>query len=143
MKKIFYILTFSILFANTLFAQNMVDPNTDIIANYFVQQQHADLARFTDDNQQSDNLSNVVINQLGDDNNAYVLTNQENSQNLTQQGDSNNFEYYTYYNSIESVINTTQNGDNNDIQIFGQNNISKNMTINQHANNQTIWVFNY
>jgi hypothetical protein len=143
MKNIFYILALSILFSSTLLAQNMVDTNTDLIANYFVQQQHSDLTRFTNENLQTEESSNVVINQIGNYNNAFVLANQENTQILTQQGDSNNFEYYTFYNSIESTITTIQNGNSNDIQIFGQNSISKNMTINQHANNQTIWVFNY
>ena len=143
MKNIFYILALTILCSSTLLAQNMVDSNTDLIANYFVQQQHFDLTNFTNENLQTEESSNVVINQIGNNNNAFVLANQENTQILTQQGDANNFEYYTYYNNIESVITTSQTGNNNDIQIFGQNTISKNLTINQHAENQTIWVFNY
>ena len=143
MKNIFYILALTIVCSSTLLAQNIVDSNTDLIANYFVQQQHFDLTNLTNDNLQIDESSNVVINQIGNNNNAFVLANQDNTQILTQQGNANNFEYYTYYNNIESVISTTQTGNNNDIQIFGQNAISKNLTINQHAENQTIWVFNY
>ena len=143
MKNIFYILTFSLLFSSTVFAQNMIDSNTNLIENYFVQQQHFDLTRFSNENIQTDNVIDVVINQLGDNNNAVISANQDNKQFLTQQGDYNNFEYYTYFNNIESTITTIQSGNNNDIQIYGQNNISKNMTINQHTNNQTIIVLNY
>lgn len=143
MKNIFYILALNILFSSTLLAQNMVDTNTDLITNYFVQQQYSNLTRFANENLQTNNSSNVVINQIGDYNNAFILSNQENTQILTQQGNSNDYGYYTFYNSIESNITAIQHGNNNDIQIFGQNNISDNMTINQQANNQTIWIFNY
>jgi len=143
MKKTIYILVFTILSLSTVKAQNIIDTNTGLIENYFIQQQQFDLTQFSNKAIQTENLSDIIINQLGDSNNAIISVNQENKQLLTQQGNNNNFEYYTYYNNIESTITTTQNGDYNDIQIYGQNNLSKNMIINQQASNQTIIVLNY
>jgi len=143
MKKTIYILVFTILSLSTVKAQNIIDTNTGLIENYFIQQQQFDLTQFSNKAIQTENLSDIIINQLGDSNNAIISVNQENKQLLTQQGNNNNFEYYTYYNNIESTITTTQHGDYNDIQIYGQNNLSKNMTINQRTNNQSIIVLNY
>ena len=144
MKKYIYILCISVTTIYSLNAQNIVDENTNIIKNYFALQQDKLVI-----NNQHKNLvelktpTDITVLQEGDYNNVIVNVNQENKQSLIQKGNNNNFEYYTYYNNIESFINVKQSGDNNDIQIFGQNNISKNMKIDQNTSDQTIIIMNY
>ncbi len=144
MKKTNFILPLLFLIGFITSAQNIVDDNTTLIKNYFQQQEN----NFTPNKSTTSEIentinSNISVNQIGNYNHANIITSGEKKQALTQVGNQNNYEYNTYFNDVKSTTKITQTGDNNDIQIYGQNNLTKNMEINQKANNQTIIIKNY
>jgi hypothetical protein len=143
MKKAHFIFILSIISCLTALSQNIVDSNSDLIENYFRQQENIVSSSINESNSFLNKGSDIVILQLGNDNSAFILASGNNNQELKQKGDTNNYEYYSFYNSNETNIKTTQNGSNNDIQIYGQNELSKNLQISQNTNNQTIIIKNY
>jgi len=143
MKKIHFIFIFSIISCFAVLSQNIVDSNSDIIENYFRQQENIVSSSINESTDFLNKGSDIVILQLGNDNSAFILASGNNNQELKQKGDTNNYEYYSFYNSNDVNIKVSQNGSNNDIQIYGQNELSKNLQINQNTNNQTIIIKNY
>ncbi len=141
MKKIYYLFVFVTLLSFNTKAQNIVDNNTNIIENYFLQQANNTINQNVI--QKSIDNSDVVVLQIGNDNQSEISINEESTHYIQQNGNQNNYEYFTYYSSLESNVRTTQNGNNNDILIYGENSISKNMRISQNTSNQTIIITNY
>ena len=126
-------------------AQNIIDDNTTVIEKYFQQEENIASTQISSSQEKLNTEYKSVISviQEGDENDANIIISGEKKQVLNQIGNKNNYEYYTYENDIKSNTKITQNGDNNDIQIYGQNNLTKNMSIKQNANNQTIIIRNY
>ena len=141
MKKASFILVMILMAGFNLSAQNLIDTNTGLIKNYFLNQEINNFQ--TRENLVSLKNTDVYVFQLGNENNAIISINEESKQYLKQEGNNNNFEYFTYYSNVDSFVQTTQNGSNNDIQIYGENSISKNLKIRQNTNNQTIIINNY
>ncbi len=143
MKKIVHIVFVLILFISVnSFSQNLQDQNSNLIESYFQLQTITTEAR-AEIAPQLNLGSDVTIVQNGNYNNSYIVTNAKSKQSVNQIGDRNNYEYYTYYNSSPSEVNTLQLGNNNDIQIFGQNELTKNISIIQQTNNKTLIIKNY
>jgi len=143
MNKTAHIVYILIVFMSiNSFSQSLLDQNSNLIDNYFqLQTSTTDTAQITQAQQNAG--SDVHIIQTGNYNSSYIISNAKNTQVVNQVGDHNNYEYYTYYNSNPSEVNTLQYGDNNDVQIFGQNELAKNMNIIQKTNNQTLIIKNY
>lgn len=143
MKNVIQMLSVLIVFVSiNSFSQNLSDQNSNLIESYFQLQTITTEAPAETLLQQNFD-SDVSVVQTGNYNNSYIVTNTSSKQSLTQIGDRNNYEYYTYYNSSPSEVNTLQLGDNNDIQIFGQNELTKNINIIQQTNNKTLIIKNY
>ena len=143
MKNVIQILSVLIVFVSiNSFSQNLLDQNSNLIESYF-QLQSITTEAPGETLLQQNFSSDVTVVQTGNYNNSYILTNTSSKQSVSQIGNRNNYEYYTYYNSNPSEVNTLQLGDNNDIQIFGQNELTKNINIIQQANNKTLIIKNY
>jgi hypothetical protein len=126
------------------YSQTLTDKNSELITNYFQIQTNTPVSYSTASKVYQKTLeSDVVIEQTGNYNNSYIISNSNNKQEVKQIGDNNNYEYYTYYNSNPSEVNSLQYGDNNSIQIFGQNELAKNISIIQKTNNKTLIIKNY
>ena len=143
MKNVIQIVSVLIVFISiNSFGQNLTDQNSNLIESYFQLQTITTEAR-AEIAPQLNLGSDVTIVQNGNYNNSYIVTNAKSKQSVNQIGDRNNYEYYTYYNSSPSEVNTLQLGNNNDIQIFGQNELTKNISIIQQTNNKTLIIKNY
>lgn len=166
MKNLSKIVSIFLLFLSVnFFGQNLLDQNSSLISNYFNSNQtsvqetenssattlatlQSDVRLIQNGNYNQSYIhtgSNTeqVVNQNGDNNNSYIVTGDSNKQAVNQKGDYNNYEYYSYYNSNPTTVNTVQNGSNNDIQIFGQNELAKNINIIQNTNDKTLIIKNY
>jgi hypothetical protein len=143
MRNIYLILSFSLVFfsINTI-GQNLIDNNTGIINNYF-NYKETKQENVVTKTQNIQYRSEVHIVQSGNYNNSYILSHTKNKQSVNQKGDNNNYEYYSYYNSNPSQVNMIQTGNNNDVQIFGQTELAKNISIIQNTNNKTLIIKNY
>ena len=146
MKKNSYILLvlLAISVSITATGQSLFDQNSDIINQYF-QTGNTVLSNPTATTQKKNPgiEPQIIITQTGNYNYSYIESNSNKKQDVNQQGDYNNYEYYSYYDSNTSQVNTLQNGNNNDVQIYGQNELAKEMTIIQNTNNQTLIIKNY
>ncbi len=143
MKKLIHIvLFFSLFFCFEMYSQNLIDENSNLIDSYFQLQTTTTNTPQTTQIQPKSG-SDVHLIQTGNYNSAYIISNTKNKQVVKQIGDHNNYEYYTYYNSNPTEVNSLQYGDNNDIQIFGQNELAKNISIIQKTNNKTLIIKNY
>jgi len=143
MKTTGHIITVLILFISVYsFSQNLQDQNSGLIESYF-QLQTTTVELPSEVLLQQNFNSDVTVTQTGNYNTSYILTNGKSKQAVSQIGDRNNYEYYTYYNSNPSEVNSLQLGDNNDIQIFGQNELAKSINIIQNTNNKTLIIKNY
>lgn len=125
-------------------SQNLLDNNSTLIEQYF----NSALSTPVEISNVVPELpiqtaSDVQVTQVGNYNYSYIISGKNNKQNINQIGDSNNYEYYSYYNSNPSQVNTLQLGTNNDIQIFGQNELTKNLNIIQNTNDKMIIIKNY
>lgn len=123
--------------------QNLTDTNSSAIENYFKLAINTEQATQTTTPQNKNFDSYVVVSQIGNYNTSYILTNKKNNQNISQHGDDNNYEYISYYNSNASEVNVLQNGDNNDVQIYGQNELAKSISIIQNTNDKALIIKNY
>ncbi len=142
MKKFLIILAFMTVASYQGFSQNLNDNNSEIILAYF----NLSTSIENTDNSLSPNAqsgSEVVLSQTGNYNYAYINSGKNNKQKINQLGNRNNYEYYSYYNSNPTLVNTLQLGENNDIQIFGQNELTKNLNIIQNTNDKMIIIKNY
>jgi hypothetical protein len=145
MKINFYIFFFSIFFGiGTVYSQSLSDDNTSMINNYFQNQKNGSILNVPTTSEVKQIVdADVIITQNGNYNTSYIVCSSNEKQEINQQGNYNNYEYYTYYSTNPSQVNTLQYGDNNSVQIFGQNELAKNMTIIQNTNNQTLVIKNY
>ena len=145
MRNLTYIVLFFIIFiCFDTYSQNLTDENSELITTYFQIKTNSPANNSTTSKVYQKTLgSDVIIEQIGNYNDSYIISNSKNKQVVKQIGDNNNYEYYTYYNSNPTEVNTLQYGDNNDIQIFGQNELAKNISIIQKTNNKTLIIKNY
>ena len=141
MKKLTFLLIIGLLVSLSIRSQNIIDDNTALIDSYF--KQHKEIETSAVKEKQTRYNNDVIVIQQGDNNHSFISILKENKQQVVQKGNDNNYEYYAYFGSVKSNIDTKQYGNNNSIQIYGQNNISKDLKINQNANNQTIIITNY
>lgn len=144
MKKYLIIVFVVVIGSFQGISQNLLDDNSTLIEQYF------NTALFT--TVETSNItpelpiqtaSDVQVTQVGNYNYSYIISGKNNKQNINQIGDSNNYEYYSYYNSNPAEVNTLQLGTNNNIQIFGQNELTKNLNIIQNTNDKMIIIKNY
>ncbi len=143
MKKMIYIVVLIFIFSSTeLFSQTLQDQNSEIISNYFLSDTQLTLVpRQNSTVQRSE--ADVMVYQEGNYNEVYIQVNSDSKIAVNQIGNNNDFELFTYYNSSQSDVISTQRGDDNSIQMFGLNELSSKMEINQTTNNQTMIVINY
>ena len=150
MKKNQYILFLPLLFLSLLSfnssAQELTNENTYLINQYF--QLNKEAASVVQDvNKQALNNTNqntiVSLNQIGNENEIEIKSNADNSQQVTQQGNQNQYSFISYYNSNPSNFNILQQGTSNSLQIYGQNSIIENITIIQKSNAKTLIINNY
>lgn len=86
----------------------------------------------------STNANQVV--QIGD----YNLVNVESQQVQVQQTGEHQLLYYTETSKLTpSNLNVNMEGVNNYIEVYGNNSIMENMTINHHGNDKSIIIRNY
>lgn len=144
-RSIRILIAFLMLVSFQAYSQSLYDGTSSLIDNYFQMNNDSGETTIISNNttQQPTDGSIVIITQEGNYNNSYIISQSNNKQSIIQVGDNNSYEYYTYYNSMLSEINALQYGDNNDIQIFGQNELVKNISIIQKTNNQTLIIKNY
>ncbi len=140
MKKIIFILF--LLMSVKLFSQQLGDTNSELIKQYFNNQLISPVVK-VDNNLGNSDFSETKINQIGNDNLSYINTNDKNNNDIVQAGNNNTFQLITYYNSDQANLNVVQNGNDNNVQVYGQNDLSKNMTIIQNTNFQSIIINNY
>jgi len=140
MKKIIFILF--LLMSVKLFSQQLGDTNSELIKQYFNNQLISPVVK-VDNNLGNSDFSETKINQIGNDNLSYINTNDKNNNDVVQAGNNNTFQLITYYNSDQANLNVVQNGNDNNVQVYGQNDLSKNMTIIQNTNFQSIIINNY
>ncbi len=143
MKKVMYIIVLIFVFSITeIFSQTLQDQNSEIINNYFLSDTQLTLVSRQNSTVQR-NASDVMVFQEGNYNEAYIQINSDSKIAVNQIGNNNDFELFTYYNASNADITTTQRGDDNSIQMYGLNELSSKMEINQTTNNQTMIVVNY
>lgn len=86
--------------------------------------------------------SEVDILQTGNYNSINVKATSKKL-DISQIGNSNNYEFITYYNANKINFEAQQIGNNNQLQVFGQNSIIDNMKIVQFSNNKTVTITNF
>jgi hypothetical protein len=84
----------------------------------------------------------VKLNQLGDYNTIDLKTKLNDSQNVNQLGNKNNYIFINYYNANASTMNVLQQGNGNFLQVYGQNSIASKISIIQKSNFKTITIVN-
>jgi hypothetical protein len=97
-------------------------------------------------NSSANNLNSgsvVKLNQLGDYNTIDLKTKLNDSQNVSQLGNKNNYTFINYYNTNPSTMNVLQQGNGNFLQVYGQNNLMSKISIIQKSNFKTITIVNY
>ena len=150
MKKVHYILFLPLLFLSLLSfnvsAQELTNENTYLINQYFQLNKEA-TSVVQDVNKQALNYTNqntvVSLNQIGNENEIEIKSNADNSQQITQQGNQNQYSFISYYNSNPSNFNILQQGTSNSLQIYGQNSIIENISIIQKSSAKTLIIKNY
>lgn len=87
---------------------------------------------------------NIYYTQYGDSNTIDVLTkSQDTNQIISQIGNQNNYTHYSY-NPLESQnINVMQNGNKQNIEVFGENSMSKDMIIKMDASDKSLLIRNF
>ena len=147
MKICYCLFLINLIFFESLAQQN--NENTFIINQYFqsIKTENAKIVEGNLLNQQNINTksnynSEIVILQTGNYNNINVKANSKKVE-INQIGNSNNYEFITYYNTNKINFEAQQIGNNNQLQVFGQNSIINNMKIVQFSNNKTITITNF
>lgn len=140
--KFSYTFIFILALQSVAFGQQS-DANTAAINTYF--QLENDVSGVdVSEKQMPSPSSNVNIVQAGVENDVYINSLQKgDSQDVSQLGDKNNYEFYNYYSTENSNIQVNQEGNLNSVQVFGENSLMKKAVINQKSNYQTIVVKNY
>lgn len=142
-NTVILLLSFFTFFGGTLWGQNLTDNNTSLIASYFQNQSGEQTNVGVLNASNTTTNADIVVTQKGNFNESYITSGREQKQEVNQQGDYNNYEFYSYYNSNPSQVNTVQLGNNNSVQVFGQNELTKNLSIIQNTNNKTLIIKNY
>ena len=141
--KIFISFFLLVIFFHTSIFGQQTDENTFVINNYF---QVAN-EKLNIDNTTLSNLnaqSYVNLKQIGNENNTYINSLQAgDNQVVNQVGSQNNYEYYNYYSQENTNMIINQEGNQNSLQIFGENSLMKNATINQKSNFKSVVIKNY
>lgn len=137
---------------------NTIQYKGDIIQSY---KQTASTAAVQDNQQTAiinqignDNIihANVVISeqkdirytQVGDYNTIDILSiNHDSKQAIQQYGNQNNYSLFDFNKTEAQNINILQNGNNQNIEVFGQNDLSKDIKINMTGNDKTLLIRNY
>jgi hypothetical protein len=89
-------------------------------------------------------LSEVTVIQSGQENNVYIRSLQAgDEQQIFQNGQKNNYEYYNYYSQENSSLQLNQEGNANSVQVFGENSLMKDAVINQKSDFNSIVIRNY
>ncbi|RPD98805.1 hypothetical protein EGM88_06350 [Aureibaculum marinum] len=132
------ILLVTVSFCN---AQLLQDDNSALINAYFNQSNN--FVKNKESNQKNSLLSQTSLYQIGDNNYMNINTSVKNKLEVSQQGNDNFYEFISYYGSKDSNIQVFQKGNNNGVYIYGENNLSKDLIINQQSNNQHIFITNY
>ncbi len=93
---------------------------------------------------QLDENANIInVKQEGLNNQIDVRANANNSQNVNQLGNSNEYQFINYYNNSPSNFVIRQEGVGNSLQIYGQNSLSEKLQVIQKSNFKTIIIKNY
>ena len=142
MKTIILFLILLVAIPMALVAQQ-TDENTLAIQNYF-QISDEKPTNNTPSNLDVDIQSYSNVTQTGNENNTYINTLQAGDQQvINQKGNQNNYEYYNYYSQENSNMTIHQNGNKNSLQVFGENSLMKNATINQKSDFKSMVIKNY
>jgi len=143
MKKLFAFYLFMIVALPVNIIAQQTDENTLAINNYF---------QISDEKPVNNNPSNLDasiqsyanIVQTGNENITYINSLQIGDQQvISQKGSQNNYEYYNYYSQENSNMIINQEGNQNSLQIFGENSLMKNATINQKSSFKSVVIKNY
>ncbi|MCC9044010.1 hypothetical protein LNQ81_15140 [Myroides sp. M-43] len=87
---------------------------------------------------------NIHYTQYGDSNTIDVLTfSQDTNQIISQIGNQNNFTQYSYSPLESQSINVMQNGNKQNIEVFGENSMSKDMVIKMEASDKSLIIRNF
>lgn len=97
----------------------------------------SDLMNYISSNSVDLNYSQII--QSGNQNLAYI---DGNNIGVTQNGDNQSF-YYTETSINASNLQVNMDGSNNYVEVFGNNQISENMTITLTGDDKTIIIRNY
>ncbi len=132
-----------ILFINFIVQGQITDETTLLINNYF-QITNENIVSNNNVISNSESKSYVNLLQTGNNNRTYINSLQsDDNQIVSQKGNQNSYEYYNYYSRENSNIIINQEGNQNSIQMFGENSLMKNATINQKSNLKSIVIKNY
>ncbi len=122
-------------------AQQLQDDNSDLINAYFNQNQNTNQNQKVA--QRSSLFSKTTLFQIGDYNHININSSVKDNLEVTQKGNENFYEFISYYGAKDSNMQVFQTGNNNGIYIYGENNLTKNLIINQKTDNQHIYITNY
>ena len=142
MKTLIAFFILIIAFQADITAQQ-TDENTLIINTYFQTVSEMPIEKqATLPNTDTQSYVNLV--QTGNENSIYIKSLQTgDNQAVNQTGNENNYEYYNYYSQENSNLQVNQEGTLNSLQIFGENSLMKNATINQKSDFKSIVIKNY
>jgi len=142
MKTLIAFIVLVVAFQATIAAQQ-TDENTLIINTYFQAVSEMPVEKqATLPNTDGQSFVNLV--QMGNENSIYIKSLQTgDNQEVSQVGNQNNYEYYNYYNKENSNLNVNQEGTLNSLQVFGENSLMKDATINQRSNFKSVVIKNY
>jgi len=138
------LLLFSLISFLSLNAQQTTEEN-NYLTNQFLQLNSTEVLlankvlTITNENQ----YGLVNLNQIGNNNQIYIRQVGNDAQNISQIGNSNNYQFINYYNNSPSNLNVLQLGNSNSLQVYGENNLIKNMSVVQKTNFKTIIIHNY
>lgn len=139
-----FLLLFNLFFMNG-YSQGFADENTHLINQYFQLNNEASVvSKSSLSTAEMQSQINVVnLNQVGNDNQIDIKSSANNSQEVTQNGNQNYYNFINYYNNNPSNFNIIQQGESNSLQIYGQNSIIENISIIQNSSFKTLIIKNY
>jgi hypothetical protein len=144
MKLGFIFSVFFVIVPISIYGQ-FSDESTIAIQQYFNGEYNPVSAELVTVSRNSNGLSSeVTVIQSGNENNVYIRSLQTgDQQEVLQNGENNNFEFYNYYSQENSSMQVNQNGTSNSLQVFGENSLMKDAVIHQKSDFNTIVVRNY
>lgn len=143
--KILFITICIWMLATPLMHAQISDSNSEAINQYFLLNSKEKL--FTESKSPKidpNPISYVNLTQSGTENNIQINSLQTgDEQVVSQNGKQNNYEYYNYYSQENSTMQVNQEGTLNSLQVFGENSLMKDATINQKSDFKSIVIKNY